>query len=153
MIKTCLSVLALCFVLSAAKAQKLKEADVPAAVKESFKKQFPAAKVEEWEKEGENYEAEFDLNKTETCAVFDASGKWLETEVEIKITELPKAVSEYLTKTVPGKKIKEASKITDASGKITYEAEAGDDDYLFDDKGNFLRKEAEAGDDKDDDKK
>ena len=29
--------------------QKVKEADVPTAVKESFKKNFPGAKVEKWE--------------------------------------------------------------------------------------------------------
>jgi hypothetical protein len=132
-----------------AQAQKLKEADVPAAVKESFKKEFPNAKAKEWEKEKTNYEVEFDLNKTETSATFNASGKLMETEQEIAVSALPKAVAEYVTKNHADYKISEASKITEAgTGKVSYEAEIkkGKEewDLIFDDKGNFLKKENET---------
>ncbi len=151
--KNLIFIVALSLGVGFANAQKVKEADVPAAVKDGFKKQFPASKVEGWEKEGGNYEAEFDQNKVEASALFDASGKLLETEVEIKVSELPKAVTDYMNKNVPGKKIKEASKITDAAGKISYEAEAGEADYIFDANGGFVKKEVEKEDDKDDVKK
>lgn len=128
------------FTVSCANAQKLKEADVPAAVKEGFKKQYPNAKVEGWEKEGANYEAEFDLNKTETSVVFDASGKLLETETEIAESALPKAVLDQISKTMPGKKVKEAAKIVDASGKVKYEAEIEKKDYLFEENGTPIAK-------------
>lgn len=146
-------ILAFCFSLAAVatvQAQTLKEADVPAAVKTAFSKQYPNTKAEKWEKEGANYEVEFHVNKTETSAVFDAAGTFIASEVEISVSDLPKAVSDYVTKNMPGKKIKEASKITTAAGKVSYEAEVGGDDYLFDDQGNFTGKETE--DDKDDDK-
>lgn len=134
-------------------AQKVKEADVPANVKEAFIKKYPGAKAE-WEKEGSGYEAEFKLNKVETSAVFDANGIFKETEQEIKTSELPKSVTEYCTKNFVGYKLDEASKITDAAGKLWYEAELekGKENIeaIFDDKGNFVKKSEESG--KEDDK-
>jgi folylpolyglutamate synthase/dihydropteroate synthase len=122
-------------------AQKLKEKDVPLKVKEALAKKFASIKVEEWEKENVNYEAEFDLNKEECSATFDENGIWLETETEIKPSALPKTAIDYLAKNVSGKKIKEASKIENAEGKISYEAEVNDVDYIFDEAGNFISKE------------
>ena len=144
-------IVALSLGFGSAYAQKMKEADVPAAVKESFTKKYAGAKVEKWEKEGAEFEAEFDMNKEEMSASFDASGNFLQAEVEIKVADLPKAVSEYVTKNLAGKKIKEASKITDAKGVVMYEAEVGEADYIFDANGVFIKKEVET--DKDDDDK
>lgn len=134
------------FIAISVNAQKIKEAEVPTAIKTSFTKLYPTAKVEKWEKENTNYEAEFDLNKVETSVLFGPNGQLLETENEISPSALPKAVSEYVAKNVEGKKIKEASKITSADGKITYEAEVDEVDYIFDAKGVFIKKEVEAPD-------
>ena len=121
--------------------QKISEKSVPQLVKEAFAKKFPGAKVEHWQKENVSYEAEFDFQKMEMSANFDEKGNCLETECEIKTAELPEAVRQYLEKNFPGKKIKEAAKITDAAGKITYEAEVNHSDYLFDAQGNFISSE------------
>lgn len=129
-------------------AQRLKEKDVPLKVKEAFAKKFVSIKVEEWEKENVNYEAEFDLNKEECSATFDDNGNWLETETEIKPSALPKAALDYLAKNLPAKKIKDAAKIENAEGKITYEAEVNDVDFLFDEAGNFIGKEETGESDK-----
>jgi hypothetical protein len=129
--------------------QKLKEKDVPAAVSSAFKHQFSEAKDVDWEKENGNYEAEFKNGKTEQSVVFDASGKLLETEVEIKEDALPAAVREYVTKNYKDQKIKEASKITDADGTVRYEAEIHGKDLLFDSNGNFIKEELEKDSDKD----
>lgn len=137
----------------AASAQKVKEADVPANVKEAFIKKYPGSKAE-WEKEGSDYEAEFKLNKVETSAAFNASGIFLEAEQEIKTSELPKSITEYCTKNYVGYKLDEASKITDAAEKVWYEAELekGKENIeaIFDEKGNFVKKSEESG--KEDDK-
>ena len=122
-------------------AQKVKEADVPAAVKTEFKSLYADVKEVAWEKEKSNYEADFKQGKTEMSVTIDATGKLLETETTIASSSLPKAATDYLTKNLPGKTIKEASSIKDASGKITYEAEVDGIDYTFDDKGNFVKKE------------
>ena len=131
-------------VINTATAQHLKEAEVPTSVKASFAKKYNTSKVEAWEKEGEDYEAEFHLNKVESSAVFSADGIYKELEQDIKITELPKTVTEYCSKNFSGYKISETAKITDANGKIMYEAEMtkGKEhlDAIFDSKGSFIKK-------------
>lgn len=113
--------------------------DVPAAVKTKFATLYPTITKAKWGKEGANYEAEFDVNEVETSVLFDAAGNVLETETEIKVTELPKSVTDYCAKTYAGKKIKEASKIVDNKGTVTYEAEVDGMDRIFDVNGNFLK--------------
>lgn len=129
---------------SAITAQKIHQKEVPAAVKSSFQKHYPSAKEVKWEKENTNYEAEFEINKTESSALFDSQGHLKELEQEIKTSELPKNTLEYCRKNFPAYKVTEAAKITDATGKITYEAELekGKEhfDIIFDDQGNFLKK-------------
>ncbi|HLG02207.1 MAG TPA: PepSY-like domain-containing protein [Bacteroidia bacterium] len=135
-------------------AQNVKESEVPAAAKTKFQSLYPNAKNVQWEKEGADYEAEFVENKTETSVVITATGTLVQTEVEISQLMLPSGINAYAQKNLPGKKITEAVKITSANGVITYEAEIGGDDYIFDTEGNFIRKEIEekeAGDEKDDD--
>jgi hypothetical protein len=121
------------------KEPKMSEAEVPAAVKATFASQFPGVKAEKWEKEKGNFEVGFHKNKTEMSCLIDASGKLLETETEIPVSELPKAVSDYVAKNKPGKKIKEASKIVDASGTMTWEAEVEKMDLVFDKDGKFIK--------------
>ena len=110
-------------------AQKTKSSKVPEPVKMAFSKAYPNVKDVDWEKENGNYEAEFELvDDQETSVVYDANGALLETEVEIAVSALPKAVQEALK----GKKVKEASKITNAKGVVTYEAEVKRKDLMFD---------------------
>ncbi|RTL54389.1 MAG: hypothetical protein EKK39_04470 [Sphingobacteriales bacterium] len=119
-------------------AQKLKEAQVPAAVKAAFAKHFPGVTAK-WEKEDANYEAGFHQNGKEMSALFDANGKLSETEAAIPIAALPAAVRQYIQKNHPGKKIKEASHITLADGTVHYEAEVNGEDLIFDAAGNFIK--------------
>jgi hypothetical protein len=137
--------------INAASAQKIKEAEVPKAVVTSFQTHFKGAKAEAWDKEknGE-YEAEFKMNKVEMSANFSAEGKLMETEEEIATTTLPKSATEYITKNYAGIKIEEAAKITDSTGKITYEAEVKkgkeEIELLFDASGTFIKQVIETKD-------
>lgn len=138
-------------------AQKMKEADVPKEVVSGFHSNFKDAKAKEWEKEDAIYEAEFDWNKVETSATFSSEGKLLTTEHEIKVTDLPKNVADYVAKNYAGYKITEASKIEDAATKkVSYEAEIQkgkeEMDLMFDADGHFLSKEAQHDDDKEEKK-
>ena len=151
--KKSILVLAMAFIAISVNAQKVKEGDVPPAIKASFERAHPNVKVDKWEKEGNNYEAEYMDNKVESSASFGPNGQVLDVEAEIAVTALPKAVSDYCAKNMPGKKIKEASKITAADGKISYEAEVDEADYIFDANGAFIKKEVEAKDADDEDKK
>ena len=120
-------------------AQKVSEANVPSPVTAQFKTVYPSITQVKWEKENGNYEANFSENKIETSATFNTSGKLLETEQTIAIAALPKSATDYLDKNLAGKKVKEASKIKDAAGKITYEAEVEGIDYTFDNDGKFIK--------------
>lgn len=126
--------------------------DAPEAVKASFTKLYPSVTKVKWGKEEANFEAEFEMNKTEMSCLFDDAGNLLETETEIAITALPKSVSDYVAKNYAGQKIKEASKIIDSKKTTTYEAEVKEGDLIFDDKGNFIKKVVENNKDKDDEK-
>ncbi|MEO8513091.1 MAG: PepSY-like domain-containing protein [Ignavibacteria bacterium] len=130
-------------------AQKLKEKDVPSAVKTAFTAMYPDAKQIKWEMEDKKYEGEFKANNVESSALFEANGTYVQTETEIPVSSLPEAVSEYLSKNLAGKKIKEAAKITDVKGTVTYEAEVGGSDYLFDSNGSFLSKSTDSNDNDD----
>src|ERR1700758_1027907 len=121
---TIITAIAIVFATNTVCAQKVKEAEVPKAVVTSFQTNFKGAKVEKWEKEKDgNYEAEFDWNKIETSATFNPDGKLNETEQEIKVSELPKTVTDYIAKNYSKHKIAEAAKITTGEGKLCYEAE------------------------------
>jgi hypothetical protein len=141
--KTFLLITAITLGTSLAHAQKIKEADVPPAVKASFARQYPNIQTVKWEKERENYEANFDLKKVETSVLIEPNGNILQAESEINVTELPKEAMEYISKNCPGKKIKEAARITDPKGIISFEAEIDKMEYVFDAKGNFLIKRPE----------
>lgn len=120
-------------------AQKLPGKDVPSIVKSALKSKFPNAKQVKWEQEKEHYEASFKLNKKNYSVLIATPGNILETEEEIKIENLPVKAKAYLAKNYAKQKIKEAAKITDHKGMITYEAEIGGKDIIFDLQGNFLR--------------
>lgn len=140
--KAIITLMLICLVASAY-AQKIKESAVPEAVKSSFAKLYPNVHNQKWEMEDGNYEAEFEVNEVETSVEFNAAGTLLMTEVEISVSELPASATDYIAKNMPGKKIAEASKMTDANGVVTFEAEVGVDDYIFDASGKFLKKVSE----------
>ena len=119
--------------------QKVKHADVPAVVKQAFDKMFAQAKEIEWKMEDGKYEVDFEQNQEEMSAVFTASGVHEETEVEMKVTDLPEAIIIYISKNYGTAKVKEAAKITKANGEVNYEAEVKGKDLIFDASGNFLK--------------
>lgn len=124
-------------------AQKVDETKVPSAVKTKFNALYPNISKVKWEEEDGNYEANFDKGKTEMSVLISPAGQLKETEESIAYQYLPRGAGAYIKTNLPGKKITEASKITDANGKVTYEAEVDGMDYTFDENGNFLKKEAD----------
>ena len=116
----------------------------PAAVQTAFAQRFPKATAVKWEKEAGAYEATFLAGKVEISAVFTAAGKFREIERAVALTALPAPVLPYVQKHYPGQKIKEAARIKDAAGTVTWEAEVGKKDVIFDVNGAFLREASEA---------
>ncbi|MDH6253748.1 hypothetical protein M2347_003475 [Chryseobacterium sp. H1D6B] len=119
--------------------QKIQQKDIPGSVQFGLQKQFPDAKNVKWEKENGNYEAGFKSKGTEYSVLLNASGSIMETEIPVSINSLSAPIKQFIAQKYPNQKIKEAAKITDAKGIVTYEAETGGKDLIFDSKGNFLR--------------
>jgi hypothetical protein len=123
-------------------AQDLKSKNVPAVVKTALKGKYPQATKVSWEKEKGNYEANWGGKSGEdNSVVFTPAGVFVEIVKAIPVSELPKPVAVYVKAHYKGTKIKEAGKVTDAAGKTMYEAEIKGRDLIFDEKGNFLKKD------------
>ncbi|NCD71140.1 PepSY-like domain-containing protein [Mucilaginibacter agri] len=138
--KVILSMLVTTAALSAVVAQKVKKADVPTAVSTALMQKYPTATKVTWEKEKGNYEANWGGKSGEdTSVMFSPTGTFMEQVIAINPSELPAAVTAYVNKNYKGKKITEAGKVTDAKGKIMYEAEVKGKDLVFDENGAFLK--------------
>jgi hypothetical protein len=116
--------------------------NVPSAVKASLYKKYPEAKKVTWEKENGNYEANWGGKSGEDNSVqFTPKGNFIEMVQAIPLSELPNPVIVYVKEHYNGAKITEAGKVTDARGKLSYEAEIHGKDIVFDEKGNFVKSE------------
>ncbi len=124
--------------------QKITPDKVPAKVKQAFAKKFPAVTDVKYEMDKKDYEINFKDKGIEMSANFDATGKWLETETEIKETDLPKAVSASIAKNFTGFKISEVAKTENRDKGIIYEMDLKKDkegyEVQFSIKGDILKK-------------
>ncbi|MBI1343986.1 MAG: hypothetical protein GC171_13720 [Terrimonas sp.] len=99
-------------------AQKIK---MPKAVSDAFATKFPEAKEVKWGKESATeYEAEFKVKGQSVSANFDATGKWVETESTIALSDLPPAVVAAVKGKFPNAEMTGAEKV-DQPGKSLYE--------------------------------
>jgi len=115
---------------------------VPSVVKNALEKKYPEAKKVGWEKEDGNYEANWGGKSGEDNSVqFTPSGAFIEMVKAIPVSSLPSSVSVYISEHYKGSKITEAGKVTDATGKISYEVELKGKDLIFDENGNFVKVE------------
>lgn len=104
--------------------QKISEKDVPANIKKEFQTKFPSATNVKWEMENKTtYEVVFKLNKEEVSANYSKEGKWLETEKEIKVAKLPKAVADAINKKYPNSKLSEVAEIEGIEYGKVYDVE------------------------------
>jgi hypothetical protein len=94
------------------------------AVQNAFAKKFPGATKVTWGKEGpKELEAEFTFEGSKISANFALDGNWLETEREIKSSDLPPAVLAAIKAKYPGWTIIEADKTESSKHGTIYEAD------------------------------
>ena len=75
----------------------------PENVRKEFSKKYASAQSVKWDSEEANeWEAEFKMNGKNMSACFDMSAKWIESETEISLKELPSAVVNTLNKDFQG---------------------------------------------------
>lgn len=89
-------------------AQDLEVSDVPSVVINKFNNAFPKASDIEWEKKGELYNAEFDLNWRDHEVWLNAAGAIIKHKKEIKADELPLAVTNKIKQDYSGYRIDDA---------------------------------------------
>jgi hypothetical protein len=130
--------------------------DVPPTVVDAFKAKYPGAVVKEWTIQDDGYEALTELNSTEYSVGFNARGEWLETEREIKYTNLPDKVKEALASSdFSSWEVKEVDEIEAPDHPFLYEIEikSGNDkkEIYFSRDGNLIQfdKNAAAVEDRD----
>jgi len=143
--KTTFAMAFVCLAASAVYAQKITEDKVPATVATNFKKQFANATKMQWEMEEANFEVNFKANNVEFSAKYDKQGNWLETEQEIKQSELPIPVKQALEKEFPKAEIEETEKVTYPNKATVYEIEVEKNkqkfEVQFSAEGKLLKKE------------
>lgn len=124
------------------RAQDIRTSDVPAVVKSALSKKYPEATKAGWEKEKGNYEANWGGKSGEDNSVqFTPAGVFVEIVKALPVADLPKSVVPYVKSHYKGAKVTEAGRVTDAAGKTMYEAEVKGRDLIFDENGNFLKKD------------
>ena len=141
---TLLSLSTALLLASAAHAQKVPAAQVPAAAKATFQAKFPTVKAVAWEKEGTDFEAGFKLNGKTMSVVLTPTGTLQETETDITPTQLPAAVRATLARDYKAYKVAAAATIVKANGSTVYEAEVSKggkkQDVLFTADGQVVAK-------------
>ena len=120
------------------------EVTVPKTVIDVFASKFEQASSIEWKKESQTeWEAEFVMNGINYSAKFDINGKWLETENEIEIQEIPKVILSKLNAEFPKYKI-EIAEVSKTTKGIFYEFElerdAADLEVVISDTGEVVKK-------------
>jgi len=116
---------------------------VPEPVKAKFASMYPKAENAKWEMEDGNYEVTFNEEKIETSVIMSVDGNIVQTEKDIDVALLPQPIHDYVMTQLGGKKISSVAKIMNSTGVVSYEAEIGETDYLFDAMGQFTGKEEE----------
>ena len=111
-------------------AQEIPESQVPSVIVNNFKKEFPKASDVEWERQGDQYNVEFEIGWfTDYEAWFTETGKIIRFTEDISERDLPEAIKNAIKTQYKGYRIDDVEKITE-NGVETYkvEIEKGDDE-------------------------
>ncbi len=119
---------------------------VPEVVSKSFDAVYPGMQEVSWKKKNGNYEAKFGTGVNNVIVRVSEKGDILETEVETPFSVLPNQIAYYLIQNYPELKMSSASLITKADKSQEYKAEAGEFDFYFTKRGQFIRMEERSPD-------
>ncbi|MFM9986694.1 MAG: hypothetical protein ACKVOK_15755 [Flavobacteriales bacterium] len=125
-------------IFAIANAQKCSSTDVPTAAKDAFSKSHPGIENVDWNKDGSNYLAKYEIGKYDMSSCYDSTGKLLESKEEISESSLPEAALNYVNANCKADDIKESTKVVDAKGIVTYEVKVKGKHLVFDAYGKLL---------------
>lgn len=125
--------------------QNLSQHEVPSVIVNRFQQEFPKAKDIDWERKGDYYEVEFEMDwpSKDHELWYDVDGNIIRHKQEISKSDLPKAISLILKKDYKWHWIKDVKKIQNKN-EITYLVEvksiSEEWDLIFDETGKVLQK-------------
>ncbi|MBT8255881.1 MAG: PepSY-like domain-containing protein [Bacteroidia bacterium] len=127
---------------------------VPEVVTQAFGQKYPQATEVEWEQDENMYEVEFELQKIEYTATYNARGKWVGTEHQITLEDLPTAARTLLQSKYSEYRVVEVEAVEDPDGN-KFEVEINGNaevlDLLFSEEGRLLKTEKDDEDPDEDD--
>ncbi len=135
----------LALILNTGFGQDIPQSQVPSLIVNGFQQSFPKAYDIEWEIDGELYKVEFETGLTgrDHDIWYDKAGKMIRHKEEITKSELPKKVSETISRDFNGYRLDDIKKITEGE-KVIYTVELKsfreDWDVILDAEGNILSK-------------
>lgn len=125
-------------------AQRIKKEQVPSVVQKAFTQRFPNALMVRWSKIESIYEVSFQKEDNNIEAVFVENGKWLSTQTEIDIAQVPAAVKKTYA-TICKVQAEDAEKLEKDGEAVEYVLDSpdGNTTLFFSEKGDLLRREKE----------
>lgn len=120
--KQLLSAISISSVLWGACSPELRESKVPSVVRNTVATRFAGAGAVEWEKEQQNYEAEFRIDTVDYTVLVNPDGTLLRFKHEIKPAQLPPAVQQTLQSQYAGYEVDGTEKI-EQDGQTYYQVE------------------------------
>ena len=120
-------------------AQKINKSTVPKPAAATFKNAHPGVNDVDWKKNGDIFEAEYDVNKVETTDCYTAAGVLVETKEKLAAASVPAAIMAYVKKNYEEDEVRKAYKITSAGGTVTYKAKVKGMILFFDSEGKFVK--------------
>lgn len=116
--------------------------EVPDNILNAFNNEYPNAMEVEWEKEGDEYEVEFEIDEVEREITYDMQANIVETGIDVSEDELPANTLTYISENYAGYEIDDADEVE--NGDMSYfEVEIENDqqeiELLFNLQGDFVR--------------
>ncbi|WP_161889866.1 PepSY-like domain-containing protein [Pontibacter russatus] len=106
----------------AANAQDIKAADVPQAVTSALAQKYADPKGLDWEMDGANYEAEFDVNRTDHTVLIAPSGEIVMAKSDMMQSELPQPVRNAIDQKYKGMPVDDVEQV-EKGGETYYQVE------------------------------
>ncbi|WP_018476668.1 PepSY-like domain-containing protein [Pontibacter roseus] len=108
--------------VTAAQAQDVDAKDVPEAVKSALSQKYANATDLEWEKHGDNFEADFDVDRIDHAVMIDPSGKILMARHDVMEKDLPQGIRTAIGQNYKGMRVDDVEQM-EKDGKTYYQLE------------------------------
>lgn len=112
----------LLFATATISAQDLQTSEVPSKVQSTFSTTYTDARDVEWEKEGDHFKVEFEINNMDHDIWYDGDGNVMKSKLEISESELPSTVASAVKSKYEDYKI-DSVEIHEQDGAKTYKVE------------------------------